>query len=244
MYYIQGWAYTLLPGIVITLTPAAETLSIELPPRRYVSPELLTVLISQGLIFTAFQVGALYMLAAQSFYTRYSTDDPLSSTYSYEATTLENVVLGQLMIASVVSTIGYPFRKEWYENPLHVSVLFLQLIWLLYQIFAGDSYFAEDILDLKPVPEYFSYYIIALLVGNAAVSGLFWMLAVRLVKGPMRGRKRIVVESVELANAVAGADEEVIKATKKKIEEYDENTGNGGAGSDEAAPLVSRTGKA
>jgi hypothetical protein len=30
----------------------------------------------------------------------------------YNATALENVVL---VIASVVATIGYPFRKEWYE---------------------------------------------------------------------------------------------------------------------------------
>jgi hypothetical protein len=67
------------------------------------------------------------------------------------------------------------------------------------------------------------------------------MLAVRLVKGPLRGRKRIVVESLELANAVADADEEGIKAAKKKkIDEYDDKIG----GADEAAPLVSRTGKA
>jgi hypothetical protein len=197
MYYIQGWAYTLLSGIVIALTPAADTLSIEMPPRRYFAPELLAVLIPQCLVFSGFQVAALHILASQSFYTKYSTDDPLKSTYSYEATTLENVVLGQLIIASVVSTIGSPWRRDWFENHWHVGLIALQTVWLLYQLFAGTSYFAEDVLDLRPVPVYFSVCIIAIILANAVVSVLLWALAFRLVTGSPRGRKGLTLKGTE-----------------------------------------------
>jgi hypothetical protein len=64
------------------------------------------------------------------------------------------------MIASIVSTIGKPFRREWYTNKYHRIALILQLGWLVYQVFAGSSYFAEDVLLMEPVPTYFGFIIL------------------------------------------------------------------------------------
>ena len=193
MYFIQGLFYTTLPGIAIALTPHSERLGTELPPKRYFTPWLLTQLLPQLLIFTGVQVYALYLLSVQSFYTRYATDDPLSSTYSYEATTLENVVLAQLMIASVVSTIGEPYRLEWYTNYAHLVILALLTGWFIYQCYSGTSSFAEDTLKLEPIPAYFGGYIIAIAVVNTALSFAAWAVADRCCRSPRKRRQLAIL---------------------------------------------------
>jgi len=188
MYFIQGLFYSAFPGIAIALTPHADSLGIELPPKRYFTPWLLTQLIPQLLVFSGVQVYALWLLSQQSFYTKYATDDPLSSTYSYEATTLANVVLAQLMIASVVSTIGEPYRKEWYTNYWHLGILALLTGWFIYQCYAGTSSFAEDTLDLEPIPTYFGSYIIAIAAGNTVISFVLWAVADRCCRSARKRR--------------------------------------------------------
>lgn len=189
MYFIQGLFYSALPGIAIALTPSAENLGVELPPKRYFTPWLLTQMVPQLAVFSGVQVYSLYLLSQQSFYTKYATDDPLSSTYSYEATTLQNIVLAQLMIASVVSTIGEPYRCEWYTNYWHMGILVLLTGWFLYQCYAGTSSFAEDTLNLEPIPTYFGGYIIAIAVVNTGISFVIWAIADRCCRSPRKRRQ-------------------------------------------------------
>jgi hypothetical protein len=121
------------------------------------------------------------------------TDDPLTSAYSYEATTLQNVVLFQLITASIVCTIGYPFREEWYYNIYHLITILLQIIWVLYQTFAGTSYFAESILKLEPVPAYFGCYLVAFYIVNTATSIFLWTFSYRVLYYPILRRKTPIV---------------------------------------------------
>ncbi len=127
-------------------------------------------LVLQLILFVLFQLISLWILSSQSFYTRFETDDPLTSTYSYEATTIDTMCLAQLMIASVVSTIGEPFRKPWYQNRYHMIALLCQSGWLLFQIFGDNNYFAEDILDLEPLPVYFGFILLLLMITNGVLS--------------------------------------------------------------------------
>ena len=83
------------------------------------------------------------------------------------------------MIAGVVCTIGEPFRQEWYTNRWLLFALFLQAIWLLYQLFAGAGDFPENDLDLEPVPLYFSFIELGLICANAVTAGLLWVIAGR-----------------------------------------------------------------
>ncbi len=155
----------------------------------------MAVLLPQCVTFVIFQLLSLYVLSLQSWYEPYATDDPLNqyNTYSYEAAVLDNIVLGQLMIASIVSNIGHPFRLEWYQNNYLLLSLLFQGIWLTYQIFAGSGDFPETDLSLRPVPVYFSFIEVGLVVGNGCVSMVLWGVATRCCRGYQRGVKRVVV---------------------------------------------------
>ena len=78
---------------------------------------------------------------------------------------------------------------EWYTSYWLVSFLVLGTVWLLYQTFAGSSTFAEDFLNLKPVPTYFGYYLVAIYVGNAVAAALLWTISYRLLRFPRLRRK-------------------------------------------------------
>jgi hypothetical protein len=127
-------------------------------------------LFSQIICFIVFQIGALALLSKQNWYVPYAVDDSFTGTYSYETTTISNVALGQLMIASIVSSIGEPFRKQWYLNWWHVVALIFQTGWLMFQLFSGDNYFTRVILEQKPLPVDFSFTLLGYLLFNAFVS--------------------------------------------------------------------------
>ena len=78
---------------------------------------------------------------------------------------------------------------------LFVSTLLLRLMWLLYQTFAGTSYFAEDVLDLQPVPTYFGFYLVAVYAGIFAASMLLWAISYRFIRVPrMRTKLPILLK--------------------------------------------------
>lgn len=175
MYWIQDLLYTLAISVAIILTPATETISSELPPKRYFNRWLMAVAVPQLIIFPCIQVAALWILSLQDFYVRYETDDPFSelNTIAYESTVLDDIVLGQLMIAGMVAAIGEPFRIEWYRDPIFSSILLIEFIWLLYQIFQSGSDFATDVLQLETIPTYFGFYILGILMVNLLISLFF-----------------------------------------------------------------------
>lgn len=179
MYIVQGVFYSLFLMIAIIILPNRKTLSTELPPKRYFVKWLMAQLIPQVILFPLFQMAAIYLLQQQDFYVPYEADDAtlLTTAYSYEGCVIDNVVLGQYMISAIVSNIGAPYRDEWYENWLFVTVEVMALIFLLYQIFTPGDDFSESILTLEPIPTYFGYYLVALLVVNAIVSYAFYWLA-------------------------------------------------------------------
>ena len=178
MYLIQDLFFTLVLGIAISVTPSTDKLSVELPPQRFFSPHLVVKLFSQLVCFPAFQSLALYLLSVQNWYKRYeSYEDPLSTTYSHEASALSSLALAQLMIASVASTIDEPFRKPWYTNRYHLTALTCQLVFLAYQLFSRSSPFNRTLLEIEPLPYPFCGVMVALMVGNCVVSMCLAMIA-------------------------------------------------------------------
>lgn len=156
--------------MAISLTPPASFLGVEVPPSRFLVSHQVIKLFLQIINFVAFQFMALYLLSQQEFYVKYETDDPLSESYSYEATTISNIALAQIMIASVVSSIGKPFRKPWFTNKYHVAALFFQILFLLYQLFSPENKFTKNILSLQPIPMSFATMLVALILINIFVS--------------------------------------------------------------------------
>ena len=80
-------------------------------------------------------------------------------------------------------------------NVWFICSLLIGVIWLLYQTFAGTSYFAEDVLDLEPVPAYFGFYLVAIYAGIFAASMLLWTISYRLLRAPrMRNKFPILLK--------------------------------------------------
>jgi magnesium-transporting ATPase (P-type) len=188
MFFVQG-IYEILGGVVLILAVRRDKLSEELPPVRYFSYDLMVVFVPQFILIPIFQILALVMLSYQDFYVRYETDDPLMHSYAFETAVLQNVALMQLAIITITSSIGSPFTSEWWEDWRFVFVVVVEIVWALYQTFAGASSFAENTLNLEPVPTSFGYDLVIFYVVMFAVSLLTWTASHRLLRVARRRRK-------------------------------------------------------
>ena len=206
MYLIQDLFFTLVLGLAIAFNAPSEGLHCELPPKRFFNSYFMFKLFSQVVCFIAFQVGALVLLNKQSWYVPYVTDDPLEDTYSYEATTISNVALGQLMIASIVATIGEPFRKPWFRNWWHVGSLIFQTAWLMFQLFSGDNYVTLNILEQESLPVEFSLILVGYLFLNAFVSIVLDYIAYLLRPPSRKNRYRALLQGNNLSSGIFAND--------------------------------------
>lgn len=168
-YLVQDLFYGLVLGIVTSYTEPTSRLSSTMPPKRFLKMYLLFRLLANLLLFIGFQNLALYVTTRQNFYSYSEADDPFSDSYGYPTAIGQHMALGQIMIASVMCSIGHPYRKAWYTNRYHVGALVLQFGWLLFQIFAADDWFLQNVLDIEPVPVYYGFVLLALLALNALV---------------------------------------------------------------------------
>ena len=164
MYIIQDLFYTLILGYTMCKALPSKNLSIQLPPKRFLILQNICKFFAMILCYLGFQLFTLGILNLQSFYYEYHTDDPLTQTYAYESSVLFNISLGQVMIASIVSSIDEPFRQSWIKNPYHTICLGLEVLWLFLQIFIQSSGFFESFLEIKPVPVTFGLIEVAILI--------------------------------------------------------------------------------
>ena len=206
MYLIQDLFYTLVLGLAIAFNAPSDSLHCELPPKRFFNSYFMFKLFSQVVCFIAFQIGALVLLSEQSWYVPYVTDDPLTDTYSYEATTISNIALGQLMIASIVSTIGEPFRKPWFLNWWHVIALIFQAGWLMFQLFSGDNYVTREILEQEPLPTDFALMLVGYLFLNAFASLILDYIAYLLRPPSRKSRYRALLQGANLPGMFTSDD--------------------------------------
>jgi len=171
MYLIQDLFFSLLLGLAIADIPPTEILSIKRPPQTLFDRGLLVKLFLQLIIFPVFQYIVLCGLRSESWYTPFKTNVPLEESYAYEAASVNIMALAQLMIASVVVTIGKPFRKPCYLSWKHTGLLLCQMGWIFYLLFGAESIFSVYI-DNKPTPHNWGGKLIGLIIANACVSGI------------------------------------------------------------------------
>lgn len=165
-FLVQDLFFGLVLGIVTSYTEPTRILSVTMPPKRFLKFYLLFRLFTNLFLFIGFQSLVLYIVTVQSFYTEVESDDPFGVSYGYPTAVSQHMALGQIMMASVVASIGYPFRRAWYRNIYHVGSLIVQFGWLLFQVFAQGNWFLKNVLELKPVPVYFGFVLLFLLTIN------------------------------------------------------------------------------
>jgi magnesium-transporting ATPase (P-type) len=163
--------YVLVLQTAILLDAPKDDLTVAQMPKHYFGWYLCYQLVPQCVIFLGFQIIAIVILENCSFYTPYTTDDVgdvLEST-AYVPTVEQNVTLGQMIIAAVLSYIGEPFRRDWTSNYLFTGLVIVGALWTTYQCFAGGSAFAVDFLGLVETPVYFGWVLVSLLSANAVL---------------------------------------------------------------------------
>jgi magnesium-transporting ATPase (P-type) len=171
-YLIHDLLFTLVLALIISRTPPSDTLGPSRPPQRFFTRHFLFKLFSQMICFPIFQLIALEALSRCSWYEKYDADQdkPLSETYATENSAIAFVGLVQVMISSVVSTVGEPYRKAWYTNYPHVACLLLQTVFVIGQLFASHNPFTSDFLEIKPMNRNFCGVLVVIMIANTAVS--------------------------------------------------------------------------
>jgi magnesium-transporting ATPase (P-type) len=192
-FTVLGCYQVLVSVAILVLRDPSTPLSYELPPKRYFSRQIMVVLVPQFLLIPLFQLLAIYVLSQQSWYVKYETDDPLTSGYAYEATVLMLICMAQTMISAAVSVIGAPFMQDWWNNVWFWASNIPTLGWLLYSTFAGDSSFAENDLDMEPIPTYFGFIMCGLYAANIAAAALCYLLSTYVLYQPRIRRALPVV---------------------------------------------------
>lgn len=172
MYVVNSIFFIQVLFLGMVLAPPHRRLEVDMLPARYLTSSLFGHMVPQLLLMAAVQFTGLVMLAQMDFYTMHTADTVGTSLdhYCYEGTVLQNLLLAQCVIACIVSHIGEPVTEEWYANKPFVLLVSLCSAWVLYQLFAGDTYFATSILDLVPTPAYFGFMMVGLISVNAAAA--------------------------------------------------------------------------
>lgn len=179
-YLIQDMFFSLFLGLCISNTPADDNLDAKLPPKRLFTFGLMAKLFAQLAIFPLFQEITLQALKTQDWYTQFEAgDDPLTVAWAAEESALNIIALAQLMIASVVVTIGRPFRQPWYTNKWHLIVMLFQAGYIFVLLFndgtQGESF--NRLVTNKPAPNDFQGILIGLIAANVVVSAVATKLA-------------------------------------------------------------------
>jgi predicted P-type ATPase len=177
-YLLQDLFFTLVLSLAISVTPPAKKLETELPPQKFFTRYFCFKLITQLIVFPVFQLIVLEALSRQDFYEKYEPEgDILVDTYTYETSCIAHLGLVQIMLASVVSTVGHPFREPWYTNKYHVCILILQGVFVCIQIFMRENAFMRDFLEIKPLPLEFCWIVVGIIAANIVVSGILAQIA-------------------------------------------------------------------
>ena len=174
MYLVQDLFFSLFLGLAIADIPPSRELSVKMPPQSLFDRGLIVKLFIQLLIFPIFQYIVLETLKEQSWYKAFVVDDyygPLTESYAFEGAALNIMALAQLMIASVVVTIGRPFRDPFYLSWKHILLLSIQTGWIFYLLFSPKSIFSIY-MDNKPMDHNFGGILIGLICCNAVLSAV------------------------------------------------------------------------
>ena len=145
------------------------------PPERFFTKRYMTHVFAQAIVFIFFQIFALGLLTSQPWYKskHIDEDNVLTVNLTDENTVVMAVALSQYMIASIIVSVGPPFRQRWFENKFLVICLVWQAALVLYVIFAPQD----------PVKKYFfcctdlgntnfEVTLLVLIIANAVVSML------------------------------------------------------------------------
>ena len=148
--------------------PAVE-LAAHRPPKRYLTTWCVSQLLSQTLLAGLLHWIAIFVLLPQQ--TWYTLIPPANvadlDSWGWEATVSQNMLLGQFVLSAMTSSIGMPFRQEWYMNRGLLLFLLLGTGWVVFQCLCSEHPWLNILLPMKPFPKTFGQLLLGLLLLNA-----------------------------------------------------------------------------
>ena len=149
-YLIQDLLYTTVLASTMGFTGPATKLTNRRPPERLMSFGIWLPVIAQFIICAVFQLGALSMLASQSWYRRFDPHPGATGTNCFASETANSpacseswensavflISLAQFLITAVVFNKGPPHRR-----PLHTNTwLLIGMLFCFYYLVVVGSF--------------------------------------------------------------------------------------------------------
>lgn len=184
-YLIQDLLYTTAIAGTMGFTKPATRLTSSRPPERLMSTAIWVPVIVQFLTCAGFQLVSLWLLSMEPWYVRFdpsqhsqvsqapstcfsrTTANSPQCSRSWENSTVFLMSLGQFIITALVFNRGPPHRKRIYTNTWLISVLVVQIAFLLYLVFTPGDVVSREFVGMIAFPDAkFRWKLFALLVVN------------------------------------------------------------------------------
>lgn len=163
------------------------------PTANLVSVKVLVSLIGQVAICGAFQTWAFYYTRRQDWYVPPVIDPEELHTSNPENSAVFLISSFQYIIASLVYSTGYPYRKPVYTNVWLMGAVTFLLAFSMYALFTPSG-LVFDLLGLVEFPRSFHIALFIAVILNTVLSFLFESVlsqfVVKFVKGVQRLARR------------------------------------------------------
>ncbi|GAA5992809.1 hypothetical protein JCM10908_001348 [Rhodotorula pacifica] len=143
------------------------------PTANLISKKVLTSLVGQIVITSAFQFFIFFFVRAQSWYTAPTIDPDQLDIESYENTSLFLISSFQYILVAAVFCVGPPYRKPLYSNRWLILALAGLSAFSIYTLFMPPSSPVFSLLQFVDLPHDFHLELLLILLANVAISWIF-----------------------------------------------------------------------
>lgn len=142
------------------------------PTANLISKKVLVSLFGQIIITSGLQFIVFWRVRAQSWYEAPIIDIDELETQNYENTALFLVSSFQYVFVAATFSVGPPYRKPMFSNPLLVACLAILGAFSTYVLFVTSGPVFR-LLELMPLPREFHLELMLLVISNVVISVLF-----------------------------------------------------------------------
>ncbi|KAE8215245.1 hypothetical protein CF327_g1466 [Tilletia walkeri] len=160
------------------------------PTANLVSKKVLTSMLGQVVICASVQLFGFLYTRAQPWYEQPVLNPDELNVINPENSSLFLISSFQYILVAAVFSVGPPYRKPMYTNPMLMLSLAVLTAFSLYFLFVPSGWFF-DILGLVSFPRSFHFALLVMVLVNVALSVLFEAFAIEPVTTFLKGLQRL-----------------------------------------------------
>lgn len=159
-------------AVAMARTEPFETLSPKRPTANLMSKKVLTSMLGQVVICALTQFIAFFYITTQPWYDPPAFDPDSMNVVNPPNSALFLVSSFQYILVAAVFSVGPPYRKPMYTNPMLVASMVILTSFSFYALFVRQGW-VFDVLGLVDLPRYVHLALFAMVVLNAIASFTF-----------------------------------------------------------------------